>query len=543
MEDDDAKKTSSDALVPANIGAMGVDDDDDEFVHDPDQSPVTKEELRGCALCTAVFIPIILENMAAISGFERSDRTKPCDNGVTSYSCVVQVGGLWVDTSSFVFYCITVSVLIQFILFMGLGAVADHGNWRKFFMLFFSVICAVTGTLFITLYKESLYMLGAVILIVSNVAYGAAFVFFYAYLPALTRHHPEVIAAREEAISKEGTADTAEFHKVSDAVCNTISTHGFGIMYLSAVTQLLIAGGIALGYGDGTRIGESAEYRLYGLPSTYRLQIGVAFACIWFLVFLYMPLKWLKSRPGPPLPRGANYFTYGYIKVYHTLKQVRQLGNLSRFLLAWFVYSDSFSTIVSVAILFARTELQISQTTLLIVATFVPAMAGLGNFLFLWLARLTKWKTRNIVILQCILYSFIPIWGLLGFTSLNIGLKNTWEVWVVTGWHGLLLGATQSSCRVLFSELLPPGKESAFFAFYEITDKGSSWVGPLVVGIIGDATGSKRNAFYFLLVMFILPIFLFWTVDVNKGKLEAAAFLEREKRGRLKSSGEIKTDA
>lgn len=58
---------------------------------------------------------------------------------------------------------------------------------------------------------------------------------------------------------------------------------------------------------------------------------------------------------------------------------------------------------------------------------------------------------------------------------------------MVTFLIGLLLGATQNSCRVLFSELLPHGHEAKFFALYSITDKGSSWI---VLKLIGTVVGS-----------------------------------------------------
>ena len=41
-------------------------------------------------------------------------------------------------------------------------------------------------------------------------------------------------------------------------------------------------------------------------------------------------------------------------------------------------------------------------------------------------------------------------------------------------------------------------KESEFFAIYEISDKGSSWIGPLVVGALHGLTGNIRYSFVYL---------------------------------------------
>lgn len=84
------------------------------------------------------------------------------------------------------------------------------------------------------------------------------------------------------------------------------------------------------------------------------------------------------------------------------------------------------------------------------------------------------------------------------------------------------MGGLSSYCRSFYGLLIPPGSEAAFFALYAITDKGSSAVGPAVVGLIVDATGTIRPAFFFLAVLIALPLPLIWMVDVEKGKEDAA---------------------
>ena len=46
---------------------------------------------------------------------------------------------------------------------------------------------------------------------------------------------------------------------------------------------------------------------------------------------------------------------------------------------------------------------------------------------------------------------------------------------------GFVLGGTQALSRSLFSQLIPPGKEAEYFGFYEISDRGTSWLGPAPV--------------------------------------------------------------
>jgi UMF1 family MFS transporter len=79
----------------------------------------------------------------------------------------------------------------------------------------------------------------------------------------------------------------------------------------------------------------------------------------------------------------------------------------------------------------------------------------------------------------------------------------------------------------MFGELLPKGHESEFFGLYEVTDKGSSWLRTLLVGIITTATGSIRYSFFMLFFLFTAPIYLFWSLDLTLGKDEARTFAEK----------------
>ena len=84
--------------------------------------------------------------------------------------------------------------------------------------------------------------------------------------------------------------------------------------------------------------------------------------------------------------------------------------------------------------------------------------------------------------------------------------------------------------RALFSELIPEGHEADMFALFEITDKGSSWLGPLVTSIILQQTGKIRPVLIYLLCAMVLPALMLHHLDLS-GSIESA------RMGAKKSSG------
>ena len=85
----------------------------------------------------------------------------------------------------------------------------------------------------------------------------------------------------------------------------------------------------------------------------------------------------------------------------------------------------------------------------------------------------------------------------------------------------LVLGGTQALSRSLFSQMIPKGREGEYFSLYEISDKGTSWLAPLIFGLALQFTGSYRLAILSLLVFFIAGLVILLRVDVDRAAREA----------------------
>jgi UMF1 family MFS transporter len=104
---------------------------------------------------------------------------------------------------------------------------------------------------------------------------------------------------------------------------------------------------------------------------------------------------------------------------------------------------------------------------------------------------------------------FLPDGALVPFLSLAVGI-------------GLVLGGTQALSRSLFSRLVPTGREAEYFSLYQACERGTSWLGTLLFGLVQQWTGSYRPAILALIVFFVLGLALLARLDVARGIAEAA---------------------
>jgi UMF1 family MFS transporter len=69
---------------------------------------------------------------------------------------------------------------------------------------------------------------------------------------------------------------------------------------------------------------------------------------------------------------------------------------------------------------------------------------------------------------------------------------------------GVVLGGSQALSRSLFSQLIPAGQEAEYFGLYQVSADGTSWLGPLIFGIVYQVTGTYRSAIVSLVVFFVV---------------------------------------
>jgi UMF1 family MFS transporter len=61
-----------------------------------------------------------------------------------------------------------------------------------------------------------------------------------------------------------------------------------------------------------------------------------------------------------------------------------------------------------------------------------------------------------------------------------------------------------------------PGREAQYFSLYEVGERSTSWLGPLLFAAVGQATGSFRLAIISLVIFFVVGLVLLTLVPVRR---------------------------
>jgi UMF1 family MFS transporter len=497
--------------------------------------------------CLAIFIPLIIEDLAYRAGTSNiGDSTYPrcLDRSVglpDDAQCFVPFGSYWVSPQSYTFYVSSISVGVQVFSFVTFGSLADYGSNRKLFLMIFSMIHILCSISFLFVTRPELYGLVSFLFIAGNVCFGTSLVFYNAYLPILVDAHPDVRNLKKEIETQLEEAEVGGdlsaspdslLQKVDNGLLQQVEKNLHATR--ESLTNKISSNGFMAGYVGGVSLLVTISLIIFSSRSsdpTYMMQIGVAITGFWFFIILFtFVFRQLKVRPGPSQRSGSwlSLLTFGWRKTWLTLRKGFQLKHLFYCLVSWFFYSDGIATIGMVAILYAKSEFNMSTTELLTISILAPLLAIVGNYFFLhFIYRRFKLDSKQMVLILLTLMTLIPVYGVFGLwipRNIPLGLHYSAELYVLACYFGFLLGALQSFSRALFAELIPPGLESEFFALYEITDRGSSFLGPLLVGAIRDAAGSLQHGFYALLILFAIGVPFLLVIDLNEGRKQAKDF-------------------
>jgi UMF1 family MFS transporter len=384
--------------------------------------------------------------------------------------------GISVPAGSYFGYVLSLSVVLQVLVLPLTGAIADRSGRKRQLLAGFATLGSLC-TMAMFFVADDRYLLGAGLFVVANLCFGAATVVYYSWLPDL--------AGPDER--------------------DAVSSRGWAIGYLGGALLLAV------------NLGLFTSYESLGLTEGEAVRICLASAGVWWAGFTVVSVTLLRNRRPrevePVAGRPAGALAGGFRQLGATLRDLRRYRLTLWFLAAYLLFNDGVQTIIGVSAQYGKEQLELSQTTLVSAILLVQVVAFVGA---LALGRVAA----RIGAKRTVLWALVVWTGVLVvayFLQAGAALQFYGLATVI----GFVLGGTQALSRSLFSQLIPPGKEAEYFGFYEISDRGTSWLGPFLFALTYQLTESYRYAIFSLIFFFVVGGILLAKLNMRQAIIEA----------------------
>jgi UMF1 family MFS transporter len=380
--------------------------------------------------------------------------------------------GVPIASGSIFAYTVSLAVIVQVLTLPVVGAIADRSSRKKQLLGLFAYIgsAATIAMVFLT---GDRYLLGSGLFILANVALGASSVVYNSFLPQI--------------------APPEERDRVS-SIGWSIGYVGGGILLLLNLVLLTLHDSLGLSKGDAAR---------YSIVS----------AGVWWAVFTTLPLRRLRNRPAVAGEASGSVLTDGFRQLGHTLRKMRAFPLTLAFLGAFLIFNEGIQTVITMASVYADKQLHLSQNVQVETILLVQFVAFGGGLALGRLAR--RYGARRTILISLMFWTvtvaiayFLPANKPLLFMLLGVLI-------------GIVLGGSQALSRSVFSQLIPGGQEAEYFGIYEISQDGTTWIGPLLFGLAFQLTNSYRVAIVSLLIFFVVGMVAFAAVPLRRAIVEA----------------------
>jgi UMF1 family MFS transporter len=453
--------------------------------------------------------------------------------------------GIPMAPESFFPFMTSFSVAFQAGLLPILGAIADYSNRRREMLRLFAAIGAL-ATLAMFFVQGELWALGGVLFVIANVAFGASIVFYNAFLPDI------VSEAQRDRVSSFGWA---------------MGYLGGGLLLIVNLAIFIARDAIGLSGGMAVRINLASAglwWLLWMLFSVNRLRnrgtaralpagqttLSVAFKQLehtmmaraeLIAVLLLSPLSIFVI--APVLALTGNSLDLAFIAMLgpvimiaiFLIRKGRTLPQTARFLLSYLIYNDGIQTVISVTATFAaapliRGGLQMPTIRLTLLILMIQIMGFVGALVFGRLAKALG--TKRALVLSLLIWTSAVVFAYFGLNGTDIVLalpeslggamlRAEAQFWALGAIIATVLGGSQALSRSLFSRMIPKAQEAEYFSIYEISERGTSWLGPFVFAAVNQRFGDLRLAILSVVAFFVIGLAVLLFVNVKRAIEEA----------------------
>ncbi|MFL6060020.1 MAG: MFS transporter [Marmoricola sp.] len=421
----------------------------------------------------SAFYTTVLSVMFAPYMITVAGRAAGCVDADETCKKTVDVLGLHLAAGSLPSYLTSFATIASAFVLPVVGAFADRSSHKKWHMAGYAWAGAACGALLFFLSGDH-WQIGAIAVVLGSILAGCSLVSYYAILVD---------------ISTEQERDRA-------------SSRGWAWGYLGG--GLLLAVNLVLFLGHDT----------FGLSKAMSVRVSLLSAAVWWAAFTIIPVVRLRDVPAVNVvaePGGILRQSFG--QLFSTLRHLRGYPMTMTFLIAYLFYNDGIQTVIYVASTYGEKQLGFGTSVLIGTILLIQFVAFGGALYFGRLAekhgsyRSILWGTYAWMVIV-VLALLLPRGNVPLFVAVAIGI-------------GVVMGGTQALSRSFFSLLIPRGREGEYFALYGAAERGTSWFGTLLFGIVFQLSGSYRPAILALIVFFVLGAAFLLRLDPERGIREA----------------------
>ena len=364
---------------------------------------------------------------------------------------------------------IAVSAIIVALFSPLLGAIADKAGYRKQ-LLVVTTLSSIFATtlLFFPLKGQVLFSL--TLFVIANVNFELGSVFYNSYLPEI--------------------ADKKKIGRISG--------YGWGLGYCGGLICMLIAMLVFISPNDPW-FGFSKDTGS-NIRATNLLVGG------WFLLFSLPAIFFLEDKRAFHRKNFFSLLSTSFQELKTTFNEIRNYKNIVRFLIARLIYNDGLITIFAFGAVYAAGTFDFNFNEIMIFGIILNVAAGLGALSMGHLDDILGGK-RTIQ---------ISLIGLMFATTLAIFTQSKPIFWLSGIIIGLFAGPNQSASRSFMGRLTPKGKTNEFYGFFAFSGKFTSFLGPLILGLLTKYFSSQRIGVSVVFFFFFIGLIMMSRVKEPK---------------------------
>lgn len=356
------------------------------------------------------------------------------------------------DSTAYLGYAVAIATFILAMIGPILGSIADYEGLKKKFFFFFFAIGSI-ATFSLAFVPDGNWIMLLAIYTITAVGFHGANIFYDAFLVDVTP---------EERM-------------------DYISARGFGLGYIGSAIPFVISIAVIL----------LSEQGILPFAMPVATKLAFVITAIWWITFTFPMLKNVVQVHS--VPRETSIIVGSFKRLAKTFKDIRQYRHVFLFLIAYFFYIDGVGTIISMSTAYG-TDIGVSATTLLLVLLMTQIVAA--PFAIIYGRLSERFTGKKMLYVGIFVYIIVCIYAFF--------MKTELDFWILAMLVATSQGGIQSLSRSYFAKLVPKEKSNEFFGFYNIFGKFASVMGPLLLGLTTQMTGSSSYGVFSLVILFII---------------------------------------